>query len=339
MKLREMPGRGIPADLECPGEIVIRLLRNLRQTPIGVKRVEQRINRNAQLKDQSEIIFVISAADLERNKIRADFGIPYGTDVLRQIDKLALYVQKPQPTTILVVCHKEKSADKRSAFYKQAAAQGVVFESVHPRDYEIGGWLSSYIAGKGCRIDEKALSMLTDHLGTDVAKIVNELDKLFVSLPQGTSRITDNDIENNIGISKEYNNFELCKAVLARDMARSLRIAGHFGRNPKEYPLLVTVIALFGQFRQLFILNYLYWLSRRRGTPQPSDAELMRALKVGNIYAVNELRQAMPRWPNNKVFGVLGLLREYDAKSKGIDAGGASDGELLRELVLKMLTL
>ena len=229
---------------------------------------------------------------------------------MRQIEKLSLYTQKPQASTILVVCHKEKSVDKRSAFYKQAAACGAVFESVRPRDYEIGPWLSGFIASKGCRIDEKALSMLTDH-----------------------------DIERNIGISREYNNFELCKAVLGRDMARALRIADHFGRNPKENPLLVTVLALFGQFRQLFVLNYLYWLARRRGTGAPSDAELMRALKVGNVFAINELRQAMPRWPNNKVFGVLGLLREYDGKSKGLDAGGASDGELLRELLLKMLTI
>ena len=181
--------------------------------------------------------------------------------------------------------------------------------------------------------------MLTDHLGCDVSKIANELEKLLVSLPEGTQRITDRDIERNIGISREYNNFELCKAVLGRDMARALRIADHFGRNPKENPLLVTVLALFGQFRQLFVLNYLYWRARRRGTGAPSDAELMRALKVGNVFAINELRQAMPRWPNNKVFGVLGLLREYDGKSKGLDAGGASDGELLRELLLKMLTI
>ena len=211
--------------------------------------------------------------------------------------------------------------------------------SVRPRDYEIGPWLSGFIASKGCRIDEKALSMLTDHLGCDVSKIANELEKLLVSLPEGTQRITDRDIERNIGISREYNNFELCKAVLGRDIARALRIADHFGRNPKENPLLVTVLALFGQFRQLFVLNYLYWLARRRGTGEPSDAELMRALKVGNVFAINELRQAMPRWPNNKVFGVLGLLREYDGKSKGLDAGGASDGELLRELLLKMLTI
>lgn len=258
---------------------------------------------------------------------------------LRNIEKLSLYTSKPQPSTILVVCHKDRSVDRRSAFYKQCAAAGVVFESVRPRDYEIGPWLSGFIASKGCRIDEKALSMLTDHLGCDVSKIANELEKLLVSLPEGTQRITDRDIERNIGISREYNNFELCKAVLGRDMARALRIADHFGRNPKENPLLVTVLALFGQFRQLFVLNYLYWLARRRGTGAPSDAELMRALKVGNVFAINELRQAMPRWPNNKVFGVLGLLREYDGKSKGLDAGGASDGELLRELLLKMLTI
>ena len=137
---------------------------------------------------------------------------------------------------------------------------------MRPRDYEIGPWLSGFIASKGCRIDEKALSMLTDHLGCDVSKIANELEKLLVSLPEGTQRITDRDIERNIGISREYNNFELCKAVLGRDMARALRIADHFGRNPKENPLLVTVLALFGQFRQLFVLNYLYWLARRRGT-------------------------------------------------------------------------
>ena len=179
---------------------------------------------------------------------------------MRQIEKLSLYTQKPQASTILVVCHKEKSVDKRSAFYKQAAACGAVFESVRPRDYEIGPWLSGFIASKGCRIDEKALSML-------------------VSLPEGTQRITDRDIERNIGISREYNNFELCKAVLGRDMARALRIADHFGRNPKENPLLVTVLALFGQFRQLFVLNYLYWLARRRGTGAPSDAELMARAK------------------------------------------------------------
>lgn len=258
---------------------------------------------------------------------------------MRSIDKLSLYTQKPSPTTILILCHKEKSADKRSAFYKGAAANGAVLESVRPRDYEITSWLNEFIRRKGLSIDGKALSMLTDHLGTDIAKIANEIGKLLVSLPEGIARITDADIEANIGISKEFNNFELCKAVLARDMERSLTIAAHFARNPKDNPLLLTVTALFGQFRQLFLLNYLLWQSRVKSIPFPPDGELMRILRLNNPYAIGELKQASGLWPNKKVFAILGLLREYDAKSKGLNAGGMSDGELLRELLLKMFLL
>ena len=255
---------------------------------------------------------------------------------LRGIEKLSYYTQKPSPTTILVVCHKEKNADKRSAFYKGCAANGAVFESVRPRDYEIASWLQQFVKGRGLTIDQKALSMLTDHLGTDIAKISNELCKLTVSLPEGTKRITDADIEANIGISKDFNNFELCKAVLTRDMGRALMIAEHFARNPKDNPLLLTVMALFGQFRDLFVVNYLRWLARHKGKPFPPDQELMRILRKNNTFVLAEIKQNAATWDNRKVFGILGLLREYDAKSKGLNAGGAPDGELLRELLLKI---
>ena len=258
---------------------------------------------------------------------------------LKGLDKLALYTQKPSPTTILVICHKEKNVDRRSAFYKGCAAHGVVLESVRPRDYEIAAWLQQFIRRRGMEIDPKALSMLTDHLGTDIAKIANELQKLTVSLPEGTRRITDRDIEANIGISKDFNNFELCKAVVTRDMNRALMIADHFARNPKDNPLLLTVMALFSQFRDLFVVNYLRWLSRRRNQPFPSDQELMRLLRKNNTFILGEIKQNAALWDNRKVFQVLGLLREYDAKSKGMGSGGASDGELLRELLLKIFLL
>lgn len=258
---------------------------------------------------------------------------------LKGLDKLSLYTQKPSPTTILVICHKEKNVDRRSAFYKGCAAHGVVLESVRPRDYEIAAWLQQFIRRRGMEIDPKALSMLTDHLGTDIAKIANELQKLTVSLPEGTRRITDRDIEANIGISKDFNNFELCKAVVTRDMARALMIADHFARNPKDNPLLLTVMALFSQFRDLFVVNYLRWLSRRRNQPFPSDQELMRLLRKNNTFILGEIKQNAALWDNRKVFQVLGLLREYDAKSKGMGSGGASDGELLRELLLKIFLL
>ena len=258
---------------------------------------------------------------------------------LRNIEKLSLYTQKPSPTTILVICHKEKNVDKRSALYKGCAANGTVFESVRPRDYEIAAWLQQFVRQQGFTIDQKALSMLTDHLGTDIARIDNELHKLTVSLPEGTKRITDADIEANIGISKEFNNFELCRAVVTRDQQRALLIADHFARNPRENPLLLTIMALFGQFRDLFVVNYLRWLARHKGKPFPQDAELMGILRKNNTYVLNEIKQQAALWDNRKVFQVLGLLREYDAKSKGLNAGGAPDGELLRELLLKIFLL
>ncbi|MDE6507760.1 MAG: DNA polymerase III subunit delta [Alistipes sp.] len=258
---------------------------------------------------------------------------------LRGIEKLSLYTQKPSATTILIICHKEKTVDKRSAFYKGCAANGAVLESIQPRDYEIVAWLQQFTKQQGLSIDPKALSMLSDHLGTNISKIANELRKLTVSLPAGTTKITDADIEANIGISKDFNNFELCKAVMTRDMARALMIADHFARNPKDNPLLLTIMALFGQFRDLFVVNYLRWLSRHKGQPFPQDTELMRTLRKNNVFVINEIKQHAALWDNRKVFQILGLLREYDAKSKGLNAGGASDGELLRELLLKIFLL
>ncbi len=258
---------------------------------------------------------------------------------LRSIEKLAHYTSSPSPSTILVICHKEKTIDKRSQLYKSILKNGVVLESIRPKDYEIGAWLGSFVAAKGCTISTKALSMLVDNLGTDIAKISNELTKLILSLPSGTTQIEDIHIEQNIGISKDFNNFELCKAVLNRNMARSLMIADHFAHNPKANPLLVTISTLFGQFKQLFIVNYLSWLSRQKGERFPSDVDLMRILKVNSPYIVGEIKQHSASWSNQKVFAILGLMREYDGKSKGINTGGATNGELLRELILKILAM
>ena len=255
---------------------------------------------------------------------------------MRDLEKLSLYTSKPSPTTILIVCHKEKNADRRSTFFKNTAQYGVVFESVRPRDYEIGPWLSAFVRSKGCSIDSKALAMLTDHLGTDISKISNELNKLLVSLPEGTHAITDADIEANIGISKDFNCYELCRAVVSQNQVRALDIAAHLARNPKANPMPVIMSALFGQFREIFVVNYLRWRSQRMNIPFPSDVELMKFVKVGNPWFLNELKQTAALWRNPKVFEVLGLLREYDCKSKGVDSGGASDAELLRELLLKI---
>ncbi len=258
---------------------------------------------------------------------------------LRNIEKLSLYTQKPSPTTILILCHKEKNIDKRSQLYKQIEAAGTVFESVRPRDYEISGWLTDYVRSQGCTIDPKAVSMLTDHLGADIGKITNELGKLLTYLPEGTKAITAEEIEQNIGISKDFNNFELTRALSEKNMTRAMLIADHFARNPKENPLLVTISSLFTHFQRIFIYNYQRWLSKKQGRPMPAEMELARMLKLPTAFFLKEYVQASALYPNNKVFTILGLLREYDLKSKGMNTGQASDGELLKELLLKIFIL
>ena len=172
----------------------------------------------------------------------------------------------------------------------------------------------------------------------DLSRMAQEVKKLSVSLPESERTVTDSHIEQYIGLSKEFNNFELNDAVLKQDMARAMRIADHFAHNPKSYPITLTINVLFGLFQQLFLLNYLMWQQRRKGIPMPNDAELMREIRVNNLFALREIKANVGRWDNRRVFGILGLLREDDAKSKGIDSGGLDGGELLKELLLKIFT-
>ena len=256
---------------------------------------------------------------------------------LKKIDTLSLYTASPAPTTVLVVAYKGKSVDKRTAFYKHVAAKGVVFESSKPYDNELAPWLDRYIKRtKGCTIEEKALRMVTDHMGTDIAKIVNEFDKLLTGLPEGTKLITADHIEQNIGISKEDNNYELTEAIGRREFAKAMRIVDYFGRNQKSNPMVVTISTLFAYFQKLFIINYKAWQTRVKGLPAASDNELAALIKV-HPFLLGGYKQAAARYPNKQIFIILGLIREYDMKSKGIGGGGADAGELLRELIMKIM--
>lgn len=262
---------------------------------------------------------------------------------LSKIENLVHYTSSPQPTTILIICYKNKEQgrgiDKRTAFYKSCVKNGRVFESVQPREYEIDAWLQSYISSVGLTVDAKALAMLKEHVGMDLSRMTREIDKLAVSLAVGEKRVTDSHIEQYIGISKEFNTFELSSAVLKQDVARAMRIADHFAHNPKSYPITLTISVLFGLFQQLFLLNYLMWQNRRQGVPFPPDVELMSRIRANNTFVLKELKANVGRWKNSRVFNILGLLREYDAKSKGMDSGGLDGGELLKELLLKIFTL
>lgn len=258
---------------------------------------------------------------------------------LKKLDQLSFYTKSPSPTTILVLCHKEKNLDKRSQLYKHIADKGVVFEAVPPRDYEIGSWITDHLREKGYSVDAKSVAMLTDHLGADIGKITNELGKLFTYLPKETRSITAEHIEQNIGISKDFNIYELTRSMSEKNMAKAMLIADHFARNPKEYPFVMTVSSLFTHFQRIFLVNYQRWYSKRKGTSMPQEMELARLLKLPNAFFLKEYLAAASLYPNNKVFAILGLLREYDMKGKGMNTGQADEGELLKELLLKIFAL
>ncbi|MCL2561332.1 MAG: DNA polymerase III subunit delta [Rikenellaceae bacterium] len=258
-----------------------------------------------------------------------------GAQQLKKLDDLSVYVKSPSPSTVLVLCHKEKSVDKRTALFKHIKEHGVVFESVRPRDYEIGAWLGELVRSKGLAIEPRALGMLTEHLGVEITRISNELDKLVTFLPAGTATITADHVERNVGISKEFNNFELTRALSERNMGRALLIAEHFAHNPKEW-YATTLGVMFTHFQRIFLLNYQRWLVQKKGTPMPSDADLARMLRLTSTYFLDEYKTAAAGYPNRKVFAILGLIRDYDMRGKGMGGGDVTKGELLRELLLKI---
>ncbi|MEG1635040.1 MAG: DNA polymerase III subunit delta [Rikenellaceae bacterium] len=258
--------------------------------------------------------------------------------LLKGIEQLQHYFKQPLDSTIFVLCYKGGTMDKRSALYKKINQEGVVFESVSARDYEIADWINELIVGKGKSIEPVALNMLVDHLGTSLSKIDNEINKLITRIDQSVKSITPAHIEENIGISKEFNNFELTKALSLHDRRKAMMIAMNFAQNPKDNPLVVTLSALFNHFQRLFLLGLMSWNASKKHQPMPSDAEIMQRLKLSSSFFLKEYMGALKYYPSAKTFKILGIIREYDAKSKGIGVGSAMESDLLRELLIKILS-
>lgn len=257
---------------------------------------------------------------------------------LKGIEDLAHYAAAPCSSTVLVISHRDKSVDKRSSFYKKCVASkgAVVFESASPREWEVSGFVSSLFSARGLRAEAGVVQMIADNIGANCSRIASEIDKLVTRLPEGTTTITPSDVEQNIGISKDFNNFELCKALSMRDFGRALLIAQHFGANEKDNPLVVTINALFTHFQRIVTLGFLRYDTRRRGVSMGSDLDVARMLKLPNAYFLGEYQTAANNYPLPKAVAILGLLREWDMKSKGMGAGSTSAGELLRDLLLRI---
>ncbi|MBP2832757.1 DNA polymerase III subunit delta [Aquimarina sp. U1-2] len=247
-------------------------------------------------------------------------------ELSRTIEKLAEYAENPQPTTILVVCYKYKKIDKRKKLFKLVSQNGVIFEGKKLYENQVADWIRRVLAGAKYNIDPKATQMLVEFLGTDLSKIDNELQKLKVIIPQG-STITADHIEKNIGISKEFNNFELRKAIGERNILKAHRIINYFMQNPKDNPLVVTISLLYSFFSQ--VLQY-------HGLSDKSQRNVASVLKV-NPYFVKDYTEAARNFPMKKVSGIISLLRDADLKGKGVGASNLSQGDILKELLVQIM--
>lgn len=239
---------------------------------------------------------------------------------------LLSYVENPLGSTILVICYKGKSIDKRKKFLKVAESKGVVFESKRIYENQLMPWIQKYCGEKNYKLEPQAAAMLAEYLGTEISKVANELDKLMILLPAG-STITASDIEKNIGISKDFNVFELQNALSEKDVLKANRIINYFGANPNSNPIPRTIASLFYYFNRLLK----YHLSSDK-----SKNSLTRILGV-SPYFVDGYVKAARNYPVKKVVEIIAILREYDMKSKGVGNVSASIADLQREMIYKIL--
>jgi DNA polymerase III subunit delta len=247
---------------------------------------------------------------------------------LEKIDDLLLYFEKPLDSTILVLCWKYEKIDRRKSVFKAAEKNGIVFESLKIYDDKIPAWIADYLKRRNYSITVKAAVLLTEFIGNDLAKIVNEISKLVINVPAG-KEITEEYVEQNIGISKDFNVFELQKALGKKDVFRANQIIQYFASNLKENPLVKVIPMLYNYFSKVLLYHCL---------PDKSKLAAASALSI-NPYFLQDYQAAARNFPISKLVNIISILREYDLKAKGVDNSGTSftDGELMKEMVYKIL--
>lgn len=252
--------------------------------------------------------------------------------MMKTLEDLAIYCQKPLESTVLVIAMHGASADKRKSLYKTVSKMGVVVDSQALRDYEVPRWIPMFYQSKGLRIAPDAAALLAEHAGTDLAKIAVETEKMLKNLPEGTVEVSASDIEKNVGISRQFSIFELTKELSFKNAAKALRIAAYIGSAAK-FAMPMAVSALYTHFYR--ILKYEALLMQN---PHPGNDQKAKVLGV-NPYFFGEYDTAVRNYPMKKCMAVIALLKEYDFKGKGGDVGEATPAELMVELTAKILNI
>lgn len=288
--------------------------------------IEKEFNQTVIYGRETDIQAIISYA--KRYPMMANYQVVIVKEAqdVQKIEELISYLENPLDSTLLVINYKYKKIDKRKSFFKQIDKKGVLFESKKLYDNQIAGWINSYVRERGYDITPKASAMLTEFLGADLSKVVNEISKLILNIPDKAT-INDELVERNIGISKDFNIFELQNAIGTRNILKANQIANYFAANPKENPLVKTITILFGYFSKLMIYHQLKDKSRNNAAS---------ALSI-NPFFVKDYQVASRNYNFQKLTKIFSYLKEYDLKSKGVNNISTTDGELLKELLFKIL--
>jgi len=245
---------------------------------------------------------------------------------IKSVEPLEKYLKNPNPTTILVMCHKNGKLDgRRQAYVKAIREAGVLFESQKLKEKDLPAFIERFLQARGASVDPKSTQMIAEAIGADLGRLTSELDKVLLSLPEQDRRVTPQVVEEQIGISKEYNAFELRDAIVNRNVLKANRIIKYFDDNPKAGSIYSLLPILFNYFQNLMIAYY---------CPQRGSQEaLAQWLDMKSPWAARDYVTGMRNYTGMKVMQILGKIREMDAKSKGLDNPNTPLGELMKELI------
>ena len=289
---------------------------------------EKEFNLTVVYGSDTDVATVINAAKRYPMMAERQVVIVKEAQQLKNIEELVYYVQKPLQSTILVLCHKNGTIDRRKKLAAEVEKVGVLFESKKLKEAQLPGFITSYLKRKSVDIEPKASEMMAEFVGADLNRMAGELDKLVITLPQGVTRVSPEQIELNIGVSKDYNNYELRSALVAKDVLKANKIIKYFEENPKTNPIQMTLSVLFGFFSNLMLAYY---------APEKTEQGIAAQLGLRSPWQAREYIMAMRQYSGVKVMQIIGEIRYCDARSKGVGNSSLSDGDLLRELIYVIL--
>lgn len=289
---------------------------------------EKEFNQTVVYGSDTDIVSVINAA--KRYPMMSEYQVVIVKEAqnIKNMEELSFYLQKPLNSTILVICHKHGVLDRRKKLAAEIEKIGILFESKKIKEAQLPTFITLYMKRKGIDVEPKSAAMLADFVGTDLSRLVSELEKLIITLPHGQKRITPELIEKNIGISKDFNNFELKSALVEKDIFKANQIVKYFEENPRTNPIQVTLSLLFNFYANLMLTYY---------ASEKTEQGIATQLGLRNTWQSREYLNAMRKYSGVKVMQIIGDIRYCDARSKGVDNSSVNDGELLRELVYKII--